>query len=48
MMREIFRNAGAAIVAGPLVNPNARQHEIWFRDPDAYLVVVSDHFGDAA
>ncbi len=43
-----IRNCGATIVAEPHVNPNAKQHEIWFKDPDGYLVVVSDHFGDAA
>jgi catechol 2,3-dioxygenase-like lactoylglutathione lyase family enzyme len=43
-----IRKSGTTIVAEPHVNPNARQHEIWFRDPDGYLVVVSDYFGDAA
>jgi catechol 2,3-dioxygenase-like lactoylglutathione lyase family enzyme len=43
-----IRNSGAQIVAEPHINPNAKQHEIWFRDPDGYLLVVSDHFGDAA
>lgn len=43
-----IRESGAVIVAEPHVNPNAKQHEIWFRDPDGYLVVVSDNFGDAA
>jgi catechol 2,3-dioxygenase-like lactoylglutathione lyase family enzyme len=42
-----IRNSSATIVAEPHVNQNARQHEIWFRDPDGYLVVVSDNFGDA-
>lgn len=43
-----IREANAEIVAEPHVNPNAQQHEIWFRDPDGYLVVVSDSFGDAS
>lgn len=42
-----IRASGAEIVAEPHVNSNAMQHEIWFRDPDGYLVAVSDHFGDA-
>lgn len=42
-----IRATGAEIVAEPHINPNAQQHEFWFRDPDGYLVVVSDHFGDA-
>lgn len=42
-----IRNSKAQIVAEPHINPNAKQHEIWFRDLDGYLVVVSDHFGDA-
>lgn len=42
-----IRDSGATIVAEPHVNSNARQHEIWFKDPDGYLLVVSDHFGDA-
>ena len=41
-----IRSLGAEIVAEPHINPNARQHEIWFRDPDGYLVVVSDNVGD--
>jgi len=44
---EKIRASKAVIVAEPHVNPNALQHEIWFRDLDGYLVVVSDHFGDA-
>ncbi|MDY6921599.1 MAG: VOC family protein [Pseudomonadota bacterium] len=45
---ETILNSEAVIVAEPHINPNAKQHEIWFRDPDGYLVVVSDHFGNAA
>lgn len=29
------------IVSGPMFNNNAAQHELWFRDPDGYLVVIS-------
>ena len=44
---ERVRNGGAEIVAEPHVNPNARQNEIWFRDPDGYLVIVCDAMGSA-
>ncbi len=37
----------AKIVEGPLVNPNALQNEIWLKDLDGYMVVISDNFGDA-
>ena len=43
-----IRKANANIVAEPHVNPNAKQHEFWFRDPDGYMVVVSDNPGDAS
>lgn len=42
-----IQSLNAEIVASPHVNPNARQNEIWFRDPDGYLVVISNHSGDA-
>ena len=35
------------IIADSHVNPNAQQNEIWFKDLDGYLVVISNHFGDA-
>ncbi len=41
------RELSPEIVIEPHVNPNAQQHEIWFRDPDGYLVVISDNIGDA-
>ena len=44
---EKIQKANAEIVAEPHVNPKAQHHEIWFRDPDGYLVVVSNSFGDA-
>lgn len=40
------RQLGAAILDGPLVNPNAQQREIWLRDPDGYVVVVAGPRGD--
>lgn len=39
--------AGAAIAAGPLVNPNAHHREVWLHDPDGHLVVVSSPPGTA-
>ena len=45
---KAIQRSGAEIVADVHINPNAKQHEIWFRDPDGYLVVVSDNFGDAS
>ncbi|MGI9657821.1 MAG: VOC family protein [Gaiellaceae bacterium] len=44
---ERIGDLDAEVVAGPLVNPNAHHDEIWIRDLDGYLVVVSDNFGDA-
>lgn len=41
------RNLAPEIVAEPHVNQNAHQHEIWFRDLDGYLIVISDNIGDA-
>jgi catechol 2,3-dioxygenase-like lactoylglutathione lyase family enzyme len=38
--------AGVEPADGPLVNPNAQHREIWLRDPDGYLIVVSSPFGD--
>ncbi len=35
------------IVAESHVNSNAKQNEIWFRDLDGYLVVMSNNYGDA-
>jgi predicted enzyme related to lactoylglutathione lyase len=33
--------AGATIETDTHVNPNARHRELWLRDPDRYLVVLS-------
>lgn len=35
------RAANAAVLEGPLVNPNANHREIWLRDPDGYVVVIA-------
>ena len=38
---ERVRDTGAPVVREPHTNPNARQREIWVRDPDGYLVVLA-------
>jgi len=38
---EAVRAAGAEIFTDVHRNPNAKQPEIWFRDPDGYLVVLA-------
>ena len=38
---ERARKAGAEVVRDVEINPNAKQRELWFRDPDGYLVVVA-------
>lgn len=38
---ERARAAGAPIVRDVEVNPNAKQREIWVRDPDGYTVVLA-------
>jgi catechol 2,3-dioxygenase-like lactoylglutathione lyase family enzyme len=35
------RATGAPVVRDAHANPNARQQEIWVRDPDGYLVVLA-------
>jgi catechol 2,3-dioxygenase-like lactoylglutathione lyase family enzyme len=35
------RGAGALVERDVHVNPNAKQQEIWLRDPDGYLVVLA-------
>ena len=39
---ERVRALGAPLVHDVHANPNARQREIWLRDPDGYLVVLSE------
>jgi catechol 2,3-dioxygenase-like lactoylglutathione lyase family enzyme len=34
--------AGATVVTEVHVNPDAGHREVWFRDPDGYLVVLAD------
>lgn len=38
---ERARASGAPVVHDVLTNPNARQQELWVRDPDGYLVVLA-------
>jgi catechol 2,3-dioxygenase-like lactoylglutathione lyase family enzyme len=38
---ERVRATGAPVVRDVHTNPNARQPEIWVRDPDGYLVVLA-------
>jgi catechol 2,3-dioxygenase-like lactoylglutathione lyase family enzyme len=38
---EQVRDTGAPVVRDVHTNPNARQQEIWVRDPDGYLVVLA-------
>ena len=38
---EAVRESGATVVRDVHTNPNARQQEIWVRDPDGYLVVLA-------
>ena len=38
---ERARGHGAKVVRDVHVNPNAKQQELWLRDPDGYLVVLA-------
>ena len=38
---EQVRATGAPVVRDVHTNPNARQQEIWVRDPDGYVVVLA-------
>jgi predicted enzyme related to lactoylglutathione lyase len=44
---ERARDTGAPVVREPHTNPNARQREIWVRDPDGYLVVLASPDGES-
>ena len=35
------RDVGAVVERDAHINPNAKQREIWLRDPDGYLVVLA-------
>ncbi|MEZ5294720.1 MAG: VOC family protein [Ilumatobacteraceae bacterium] len=43
---ERARAAGAEFLEDDHVNPNAHHREIWLRDPNGYVVVVSSPFGE--
>ena len=43
---ERARGLPVEIVTDVHLNPNAGHHEFWFRDPDGYLVVFAEPFGD--
>ena len=45
---ERARASGARVEVDVHVNPNARHREIWLRDIDGYLVVLSSPDGDPA
>ena len=34
------------IVEAVKVNTNANHREVWFKDPDGYVIVVASHYGD--
>lgn len=40
------RELNAKILEEPHVNPNANHRELWIRDPDGYVLVLSGPFGD--
>lgn len=41
-----IRSTDAEVVEDVHVNQNAHHREIWLRDPDGYVVVLSSPFGD--
>jgi catechol 2,3-dioxygenase-like lactoylglutathione lyase family enzyme len=41
------RGLGAEIIQGPHFNPAPQHMEIWLRDPDGYVVVVSSPDGES-
>lgn len=41
------RGLGAEIVQEPHLNPAPKHREIWLRDPDGYVVVISSPDGEA-
>ena len=45
---ERIRGTDATIAEDVHVNPLAQHREIWLRDPDGYVVVLSSPYGDTA
>jgi len=43
---ERARELGAEVVEEPHVNPAPQHKEMWLRDPDGYMVVISTPDGD--
>lgn len=43
---ERVRSTDAEVVEDVHVNPLAQHREIWLRDPDGYIVVLSSPYGD--
>ncbi len=43
---ERIRTTDADVVEDVHVNPLAQHREIWLRDPDGYVVVLSSPYGD--
>ena len=41
-----IRTTDADVIEDVHVNPNAQHREIWLRDPDGYVVVLSSPYGD--
>ena len=39
-----IRETGAELVHDVHTNPNAGHLEIWFKDPDGYLVVIAEQY----
>ena len=42
------RGLGAEIVLEPHINPAPRHREIWLRDPDGYVVVITSPDGESS
>lgn len=45
---ERIRSTDADVAEDVHVNPLAQHREIWLRDPDGYVVVLSSPYGDVA
>lgn len=43
---ERAASISATVLDGPRENTNATHREIWLRDPDGYVVVISGPYGD--
>jgi hypothetical protein len=45
---ERARVLKAEVIEGPFVNPAPQHRELWLRDPDGYVVVISSPDGESA